>query len=52
MENPTVFISYSQEDNEHKKWVKDLADRLLADGIEVTVDQYDLTLGYRLPQFM
>lgn len=52
MENPTVFISYSQEDNEHKKWVKDLADRLLADGIEVTVDQYDLTLGDRLPQFM
>lgn len=52
MENPTVFISYSQEDDEHKKWVKDLADRLLSDGIEVTVDQYDLTLGDRLPQFM
>lgn len=52
MEHPTVFISYSQEDDEHKKWVKDLADRLLKDGIEVTVDQYDLTLGDRLPQFM
>lgn len=52
MEHPTVFISYSQEDDEHKKWVKGLADRLLADGIEVTVDQYDLTLGDRLPQFM
>lgn len=52
MEHPTVFISYSQEDNEHKKWVKELADRLLDDGIEVTVDQYDLTLGDRLPQFM
>lgn len=52
MGKPTVFISYSQEDNEHKKWVKDLADRLLSDGIEVTVDQYDLTLGDRLPQFM
>lgn len=52
MENPTVFISYSQENDEHKKWVKDLADRLLSDGIEVIVDQYDLTLGDRLPQFM
>lgn len=52
MEHPTVFMSYSQEDDEHKKWVRELADRLLADGIEVTVDQYDLTLGDRLPQFM
>lgn len=52
MEHPTVFISYSQEDDEHKKWVKELADRLLGDGVEVTVDQYDLTLGDRLPQFM
>lgn len=45
MEHPTVFISYAQEDEEHKKWVKELAGRLLSDGIEVTVDQYDLTLG-------
>lgn len=52
MNHPTVFISYSQEDDEHKKWVKELADRLLSDGIEVTLDQYDLTLGDRLPQFM
>ena len=52
MENPSIFISYSQEDEEHKKWVKQLAGRLLSDGIEVTVDQYDLKLGDRLPQFM
>lgn len=52
MEHPTVFISYAQEDEEHKKWVKELAGRLLSDGIEVIVDQYDLTLGDRLPQFM
>lgn len=52
MEHPTVFISYSWEDDEHKKWVKDLADSLLSDGIDATVDQYDLSLGDRLPQFM
>ena len=38
MGNPSIFISYSQEDEDHKKWVKQLADRLLSDGIEVTVD--------------
>lgn len=52
MEHPTVFISYAQEDEEHKRWVKELADKLLSYGIEVMVDQYDLTLGDRLPQFM
>ncbi len=52
MEHPTVFISYSWEDDEHKKWVKNLADSLLSDGIDATVDQYDISLGDRLPQFM
>lgn len=51
-EHPKVFISYSWEDEAHKDWVKSLADRLLSDGIEATVDQYDLTLGDRLPHFM
>lgn len=51
-ENPKVFISYSWEDNDHKAWVKELADRLISDGIDATVDQYDLQLGDRLPQFM
>lgn len=47
-----VFISYSWEDDEHKAWVRSLADKLLARGIDATVDQYDLALGDRLPQFM
>lgn len=51
-EHPKVFISYSWEEEAHKEWVKSLADRLLSDGIEATVDQYDLTLGDRLPHFM
>ena len=47
-----VFISYAWESEEHRARVKALADRLLADGIEAIVDQYDLELGDRLPQFM
>ena len=49
---PKVFISYSWEDDQHKSWVKELADTLLNDGIDVSLDQYDLTLGDRLPHFM
>lgn len=47
-----VFISYAWEDEDHIAWVRQLADRLLQNGIEATLDQYDLELGDRLPQFM
>ena len=36
---PKVFISYSWTQNE--KRVLDLADRLLPDGVEVVIDEYD-----------
>lgn len=49
---PKVFISYSWEDEAHKVWVKKFADRLIGDGVNVDLDQYDLNLGDRLPQFM
>lgn len=49
---PKVFISYSWEDEEHKTWVRSLTDQLIENGIDATLDQYDLTLGDRLPQFM
>ena len=49
---PKVFISYSWEDEDHKKWVKSLTDRLIESGIDATLDQYDLSLGDRLPLFM
>lgn len=49
---PKVFISYAWESEKHRVWVRTLADRLLADGIEAILDQYDLGLGDRLPQFM
>lgn len=47
-----AFISYSWEDEEHKNWVRSFADRLLENGIEATLDQYDLEPGDRLPHFM
>ena len=46
-----VFISYALEDD-IKIWVKEFADKLKNDGIDVHLDQYDLTLGDRLPKFM
>lgn len=49
---PKAFISYAWENEEHRAWVKEFADRLLADGVEAILDQYDLSLGDRLPQFM
>ena len=42
---PIVFISYAWESETHRNWVRSLADRLLDNGIETIVDQYDLNLG-------
>lgn len=50
--HPRVFISYSWEDEEHIEWVKRLAKSLIENGVEAHIDQYDLELGDRLPQFM
>ena len=49
---PTVFLSYSWDDDDHKKWIHDLAARLYRDGILVTLDQWNLVPGDQLPQFM
>jgi hypothetical protein len=49
---PRVFISYSHDSQAHKDWVLQLATRLVANGIDVVLDQWDLTLGSDLPRFM
>jgi hypothetical protein len=49
---PTAFISYSWDDDEHKTWVRGLAARLRADGVDVTLDQWHVAPGDQLPQFM
>jgi SEFIR domain len=39
-ESPKVFISYSHDSPEHEQRVLELAERLRADGINCTIDQY------------
>lgn len=46
-----IGISYSWDDEGHKAWVHQLADRLTAEGFEVIYDQGQ-PLGSRLPHFM
>lgn len=38
---PKVFISYSRDSEAHKRRVLELADRLNANGIDTTIDQYE-----------
>lgn len=49
---PKAFLSYSWEDDDHRVWVRDLATRLRADGVETTIDQWDAVPGDQLPAFM
>lgn len=49
---PKVFVSYSHDSLDHKKWVLDLATRLRNNGIESIIDQWSLGPGDDLPQFM
>jgi hypothetical protein len=49
---PTAFISYSWDDDEHKAWARGLAERLRADGVAATIDQWEAVPGDQLPEFM
>ncbi|WP_312770257.1 toll/interleukin-1 receptor domain-containing protein [Pseudoxanthomonas mexicana] len=49
---PRVFVSYSHDSQDHKDWVLTLATRLVANGVDVVLDQWDLKLGSDLPLFM
>lgn len=50
---PTAFISYSHDSDEHKTWVRaGLAERLMAAGIRVVLDQWHLKYGADLTYFM
>lgn len=49
---PIVFISYSWDNDEHKKWVLNLADKLCTDGIDIILDRYYLKPGTNLPHFV
>lgn len=47
-----VFISYTWDNDKHKKWVLSLASKLEEDGIEVELDQWSLEPGDEMSLFM
>ena len=49
---PTVFISYSHDSEDHKDWVLQLATRLRSNGVNVLLDRWNLKLGHDLAAFM
>lgn len=52
MNNPKAFISYAWESDEIKLWVKELATKLRADGIDAKLDQWEVVPGDQMPHFM
>lgn len=49
---PSVFISYSHDDDAHKEWVYKLACKLVENGVDTLLDQWDVQLGSNLIAFM
>jgi len=47
-----VFISYSHDNPEHKRWVGELASRLVKSAIDTIIDQWETGFGDDLPKFM
>lgn len=52
MEPPKVFASYSHDSDEHKQWVLELCTKLVENGIDVFLDQWDLGAGDDLTLFV
>ncbi len=50
--HPKVFVSYAWEGEEHQDWVRKFATRLRHDGVDVSLDQWDLEPGDNRLQFM
>jgi hypothetical protein len=49
---PRCFISYSWDSEDHKDWVRKLAEGLARNGVHVLLDQWDNAPGNDLPGFM
>ena len=50
--SPTCFLSYSWDGEDHKDWVRALADRLTHYRVTTVLDQYALHLGKDVVAFM
>ena len=48
----TAFISYSWDSDEHKDWVRRLAERIRSDGVDAKLDQWETAPGDQLTEFM
>jgi hypothetical protein len=51
-EPPRVFISYSHDSEQHKDWIRGLAERLSTDGVSVLLDQWEIGPGHDVTAFM
>jgi len=49
---PKVFVSYSHDNERHKRWVRDKCVSLRESGVEVIFDQFDLKPGDDIRQFI
>ena len=52
MEPPRCFISYSWDSEEHREWVRHLANRLRECGVDALLDQFHCAPGTDLAEFM
>ena len=52
VEHPKVFISYSHDSPEHRRWVSELGAKLRHNGVDAILDQWDLGPGDDVTQFM
>jgi len=52
MDTPKVFISYSWDSDEHKDWVRNLAEQLIDNGVNIILDQYEMQAGDNITYFM
>lgn len=52
MNNPKVFISYSWTNEEYKAKIRQIAEELVEQGVEVILDQWDLRPGHNRFAFM
>lgn len=49
---PTVVFSYSWDSDQHKGWVRDLASRLIRNGVDAKLDDWHVQPGESLTSFM
>jgi hypothetical protein len=49
---PQAFMSYSHDSDEHRAWVLRLANRLVKNGVDVTLDRWGIRYGDDIGRFM